>query len=324
MATNTTKQLISIVVPLYNESANLTILHDSLRAVLADLPDYEFEIVYVNDGSQDDSLSMLQAIAKHNDAIRIISLSRNFGKEVATTAGIHAAKGNAIITLDADGQHPVELISQFIERWQAGSKVVIGVRTSNQGEGFTKRYGSKIFYRVMNRLSGTHLVPGSSDFRLIDRVVQQEFMRMTERNRITRGLVDWLGYQRDYIDYVANPRVNGDAGYSFQRLVKLFIDSIISLSISPLYIAAYLGAFVLPVSVLLAVFMVVDKLFGDPFNLHLTGGAFVIVLMLFLIGVLLLSQGIIGLYLSHIHSETQNRPLYVIDQHNSKGLKDVA
>lgn len=324
MATNTTKQRISIVIPLYNESANLSILHDSLRTVLADLPDYDFEILYVNDGSQDDSLGIVQGIAKHNDAIRIISLSRNFGKEVATTAGIHAAKGDAIITLDADGQHPVELIPQFIERWQAGSKVVIGVRTSNQGEGFTKRYGSKVFYKVMNRLSGTHLVPGSSDFRLIDRFVQQEFMRMTERNRITRGLVDWLGYRRDYINYVANPRVNGDAGYSFQRLVKLFIDSIISLSISPLYIAAYLGAFVLPVSVLLGLFMVVDKLIGDPLNLHLTGGAFVLVLMLFLIGVLLLSQGIIGLYLSHIHSETQNRPLYVIDQYNSKGLVDAS
>jgi glycosyltransferase involved in cell wall biosynthesis len=324
MATHTTKQLISIVIPLYNESANLPLLHDSLRTVLAGVPDYDFEIVYVNDGSQDDSLRELQAIATHNDAIRIISLSRNFGKEVATTAGLHAAKGDAIITLDADGQHPVELIPQFIERWQAGSKVVIGVRTSNQGEGLTKRYGSKVFYRVMNRLSGTHLVPGSSDFRLIDHVVQQEFMRMTERNRITRGLVDWLGYQRDYIDYVANPRVHGDAGYSFQRLVKLFIDSIVSLSISPLYIAAYLGAFVLPVSVLLGLFMAVDKLVGDPFNLRLTGGAFVMVLMLFLIGVLLLSQGIIGLYLSHIHSETQNRPLYVIDQHNSKGLKDGA
>lgn len=324
MATDTTKQLISLVVPLFNESANLRILHDSLREVLAGLPDYNFEIVYVNDGSYDDSLSVLQEIAQHNDAVRIVSLSRNFGKEVATTAGIHAANGDAIITLDADGQHPVELIPEFIARWQSGSKVVIGVRTSNQGEGFTKRYGSKVFYRVMNRLSGTHLVPGSSDYRLIDQVVQQEFMRMTERNRITRGLVDWLGYDRAYIDYVANPRVNGDAGYSFRRLVKLFVDSVISLSISPLYIAAYLGAFVLPVSVLLGLFMTVDKLFGDPFNLRLTGGAFVMVLMLFLIGVLLLSQGIIGLYLSHIHSETQNRPLYIIDRHNSKGLKNAS
>ncbi len=313
--------LLSVVVPLFNESGNLAELQAGLQAIYTSLPDYRFETVYVNDGSRDDSLEQLHQLAKADDSVRIVSLTRNFGKEVATTAGIHEAQGEAIITIDADGQHPVELIPEFIARWQQGAKVVIGVRTDNQREGLTKRYGSKLFYALFNRLTGSHLIPGSTDFRLIDKVVQQSFIRMTERNRITRGLIDWLGYDRDYIGFVANPRLNGESGYSFRRLVKLAVDSVISLSISPLYIAAYLGVFVLPISVILGLVMIVDKLFRDPLNLNLTGGAFVMILMLFLIGVLLLSQGIIGLYLSHIHSETQNRPLYLVDEQRSERLR---
>lgn len=314
--------LISIVVPVYNESSNLPGLHTSLSSVLSKA-EYTFEVIYVNDGSRDDSLQILHEIAAKDSRVRILSLSRNFGKEIATTAGLHTARGTAIITLDADGQHPVELIPKFIERWKLGAKVVIGVRTANQREGIVKRLGSKLFYRTINWFASTHIVPKSTDFRLIDRVVQQAFAQMTERNRITRGLIDWLGYERDYIEYVANARQHGDAGYSFRSLVKLAVDSVVSLSVSPLYIAAYLGAFVLPVSVLLFLFMVSDAILRDPLNLRLTGGAYVLVLMLFLIGVLLLSQGIIGLYLSHIHSETQNRPLYIVDEQHSLGLTHV-
>lgn len=312
--------LVSVVVPLYNESANLVSLHSALRSVYDDLSEFRFETVFVNDGSQDDSLARLSDLAKADESVRIVCLTRNFGKEVATTAGIHEANGDAIITLDADGQHPVKLLPEFISRWRAGAKVVIGVRTANQREGLIKRLGSRLFYATINRLSRTYIVPGSTDFRLIDKDVQQSFARMTERNRITRGLIDWLGYERQYVEFVANPRLTGEASYSFTRLVKLYVDSVISLSISPLYIAAYLGAFVLPVSSLLALIMICDKLLNDPLHLNLTGGAFVMILMLFLIGVLLSSQGIIGLYLSHIHSETQNRPLYLIDEQKSERL----
>jgi glycosyltransferase involved in cell wall biosynthesis len=314
--------LISIVIPLYNESANLVALHTSLFKATEQLHDYRFELIFVNDGSTDRSAEVLAELHQQDGAIRIISLSRNFGKEIATTAGIHQAKGKAIITLDADGQHPVELIPQFVAQWQAGAKVVIGVRTANQKEGLVKRYGSKLFYAMFNKISNTHMVPNSTDYRLIDQVVQQAFVRMTERRRMTRNLIDWLGYQREYIEFVANPREDGEAGYTIRRLVKLAVDSMVSSSISPLYLVAYLGMIVLPVSVLLFLIMVLDKLFSDPLNLNLTGGAYVMVLMLFLIGVLLMSQGIIGLYLSHIHSETQNRPLYLIDTHGSKGLSD--
>lgn len=310
---------LSIVVPVYNEGAGLELFQKSLVDVLEKL-NKSYEIIYCDDGSTDNTAALVRRWCDIDDHIKLIKLSRNFGKEIAVTAGVHTAHGKAIITIDGDGQHPVELIPEFIKHWEAGSKVVVGLRSANQREGLVKRYGSKLFYKLFSQLAGTKLVPGATDFRLIDRAVQQEFIKMTERNRITRGLVDWLGYKRDYIKFTANPRLAGQAGYSFKKLSKLAIDSVISLSISPLYVSAYLGAVVLPISALLGIFMVFNALIGDPLGLHATGSAYLMVLVLFLVGVLLVSQGIIGLYLSHIHTETQNRPLYIIDTQESANL----
>jgi polyisoprenyl-phosphate glycosyltransferase len=304
--------VLSVVVPVYNEAASLRPLYDSLAPLLQKL-EVTYEIVFVNDGSTDNSLAMLHELRAHRGVVRVLSLTRNFGKEVATTAGMHAARGQAVLTLDADGQHPIDKIPDFLDAWRSGAKVVVGVRTSNSREGLIKRYGSRLFYALFNRFTGASLVPGATDFRLIDQAVQRDFNQITERNRITRGLIDWLGYTPQYIPFAALPRTAGTASYSFRKLVKLAIDSVVSLSISPLYVTAYIGAVVLPVSALLGVGMVLNALFRDPLHLHATGGAYLIVLILFLIGILLVSQGIIGLYLSHIHTETQNRPLYIID-----------
>ncbi len=317
-----TKSLLSIVVPSYNEGDGIELFHQTLVEVLTGAVQEKYEIIYVNDGSSDDTLAKVTAIAKQDKTVRLLNLSRNFGKETAITAGLHEAKGAAVLTLDADGQHPVELIPEFIARWHAGSKVVIGLRTANEQEGWVKRYGSRLFYTLFNRFMGTTLVPGSTDFRLIDRSVQQEFVRMTERNRITRGLIDWLGYERSYISFKANARVAGTAGYSFKKLLKLAVDSVVSMSISPLYVTAYIGAIILPLSMLIGLGMLANMLFGDPLNLRATGSAYMIVLILFLVGILLVSQAIIGLYLSHIHTETQNRPLYIIDKERSVRIHD--
>jgi glycosyltransferase involved in cell wall biosynthesis len=310
---------LSVVVPVYNEAGYLPALHESLTRVLPAIID-GYEIIFVDDGSHDASVRIIQGLCRSDPHVRLLKLTRNFGKEIATTAGIHLAEGQAILTLDADGQHPVDRIADFVTAWRQGAKVVVGVRTANQREGMVKRYGSKLFYALVNRLADTKLVPGATDYRLIDQTVQHEFKRITERNRITRGLIDWLGYQPVYISFAALPRTSGTAGYSFKKLVKLAVDSVVSLSISPLYITAYIGAFVLPASLLLGIGMLLNALFGDPLKLHATGGAYVLVLVLFLIGVLLVSQGIIGLYLSHIHAETQNRPLYIVDHDPSEGI----
>ena len=312
--------LVSVIVPVYNEAAGIEAFHISLQQVLDEHFKGQHELIYVDDGSRDDSLALLHSLASAQPTIRLLRLSRNFGKELATTAGIHLANGKAIITLDADGQHPVELLPDFVARWQNGARVVVGLRQANHKEGPLKHWGSVLFYRLFSRLSGLKLVAGATDYRLIDRSVQQQFIRLTERNRITRGLIDWLGYQPEYLPFTAHERAAGGASYSFQKLVKLAIDSAVSLSLSPLYITAYIGAVVLPLSSLLGLGMLVNYLLRDPLHLHATGGAYVMVVMLFLLGILLVSQGIIGLYLSHIHTETQNRPLYVIDDQQSMRL----
>lgn len=317
--TQSSKQLLSVVVPVYNERAGLMLFHNSLWNVLDQLS-LDFEIIYCDDGSLDGTMGVLQELAEKHSQVRMVRLSRNFGKELATTAGIHAAKGDAVITIDADGQHPVELIPQFVAKWQQGAKVVVGVRTEKRRASLVKRAGSKLFWGVFNKASGMKIVPGSSDYRLIDRTVQTEFVRMTEHNRITRGLIDWLGYKREYLYFRENPRAHGTAGYSFTKLVKLAVDSAISLSISPLYVTAYIGAIILPLSILLGFGMLVNYLLGDPMSLNASGGAYLLVFMLFLVGIILVSQGIIGLYLSHIHAETQNRPLYVVDMAESRGV----
>lgn len=319
---NNDNMLVSIVVPVYNEALGLQAFHENLISVIESEAVKEYQIIYVDDGSTDHTAELVRDLHGKNRAVSLVKLSRNFGKEIATTAGIHVAQGDCVITMDSDGQHPVELIPEFLRRWHSGDKVVIGLRTANQQEGAVKRYGSKVFYWLINRIAGVKLVAGATDFRLIDRTIQQEFIRMTEHGRITRGLIDWLGYKRDYVPFKANARLHGEAGYSFPKLFKLAIDSVISLSVSPLFIAAYIGAIVLPLSVLVGLAMLVNALLGDPLAWRTTGSAYVVVLLLFLVGVLLVSQGIIGMYLSHIHTETQNRPLYVVDKHGSIGFDE--
>lgn len=319
-ATKSKAPLISVVAPVYNEAAGIRYFHAGLAKQLNAQAGYRFEIIYCNDGSTDATLTILQKIAARDARIKIITLSRNFGKEIATTAGLQTASGQAVITIDADGQHPVQLIKKLLENWRAGSKVIIGLRSSNLHASLIKRSGSRLFYGLFNRFTGLRLVAGATDFRLIDGAVRDDFVRLTEHNRITRGLIDWLGYDRTYVAFDAGPRLHDTAGYSLRKLAKLAVDSVISLSSSPLYLAAYLGAVVLPLSLLLGLTMVMNDLLGDPLNWRATGSAYITVAELFLIGILLASQGIIGLYLSHIHSETQNRPLYIIDHEASRRL----
>lgn len=310
--------VLSVVVPLYNEEASLPDFYTSLRRVLTTL-DLSYEVIFVDDGSTDRSNDLLAQYAKEDAFIRILSFSRNFGKEIATTAGIHQAHGEAILTIDADGQHPVGQIPLFVDKWRRGAKVVLGRRTSRHDHGM-KHLGTALFYKLFRRFTGTKLESNTTDYRLIDRDVQRQFNTLTEHNRITRGLIDWVGYDREYVDYAENQRLAGAPTYSLRKLSKLAIDSAISHSYSPLYLAAYLGAIILPLSVLLGLIMVVNFAFGDPLRFHATAGAYLIVLVLFLVGILLISQGIIGLYLSRIHAETQNRPLYIIDAAKSKGV----
>lgn len=311
------RPLISIIIPVYNEELNVRPFFEQTLSVIAKDHKNKYEVVYVNDGSKDSTLAELHKLANKYKMVKIVNLSRNFGKEIAITAGIHHAKGDALIMIDGDGQHPAELIPDFIAKWHEGYRVVVGVRKSNKKEGAIKKYGSRLFYKILNGMTDASLVPGSTDFRLIDKSVQSEFVRLTERNRITRGLIDWLGFSHAYIYFKASARMAGEASYSTSKLIKLALDSFVSLSLKPLYFAAYAGLVILPLATLVLIFSIVEMLVGDPIGLHITGSAYLVLIALCMIGVLLVSQGIIAIYLSHIHSETQNRPLFIIDEATS-------
>lgn len=315
---------ISIVVPVYNEASGLVHFHEELISTLQGAGLYDdSEIIYCDDGSDDDSHLILDALAQKDAHVKTIIFSRNFGKESALTAGITQSSGDAIITLDADGQHPVELIPSFVDLWKHGAKVVVGVREHSESKPFHKLQ-SKAFYALFNSISNQKLVPGSTDFRLIDRSVRSPFIQLAESNRITRGLIDWIGFKQHYIRFTPKKRLHGTASYSRVKQFRLAMDSIVSLSPRPLYFLGYLGAAVTGFAFILGVIVFVEQiLLRDPLLWRFTGTAMLGILMLFFIGIVLISQGVLAVYISHIHTESKRRPLYVIDHVSSKGLKET-
>ncbi len=313
---------LSVVVPLFNEAAGLAKFHASLTEAVRAVTD-NYEIIYCDDGSLDNTSLLVSGWHHDDSAIKLVRLSRNFGKESALAAGIAAAKGQAVIMIDGDGQHPPELIPQLFEAWEQGAKVVIGVRTSNSEEGWFKRLGSKYFYKFFNKLTDQKLVPGSSDFRLIDRSVQQAFLKLNESDRMTRALIDWLGFTRHYIHFEATARTEGAAGYSRRKLIALATNSFVSLTTLPLYIFGYLGLLITTLALVLGGTVLVEQLLlGDPLSWDFTGTAMLSIMLVFLVGIVLLSQGVLALYISHIHRQSKQRPLYIVDYTQSAGIDE--
>lgn len=303
------KKLISIIAPMYNEEKNIPFLYEKLVNVTEEISDYGFEIIFVNDGSRDKTIEELRKLEEKDERIRVIDFSRNFGKEIATTAGINQSRGEAAIMIDADLQHPAEKIAEFLEKWENGAEVVIGIRAKNKGEGIIKKTGSFFFYKIINCISDTKIVPNATDFRLIDRVVIDEFNKMTERSRMTRALIDWMGFRRDYVYFEANERLYGTASYSYIKLFRLAFNSMISLSLFPLKLAGYLGIVITFLSGLLGIFIFITRYVMHI--LEFSGPAILAVIILFLIGIVLICLGLIALYIANIHGEVINRPLYV-------------
>jgi dolichol-phosphate mannosyltransferase len=308
------RSLTSVVIPCCNEEANVPRLHQALVGVFAPLASrYTAEFLFVDDGSTDGTAAAVETLAKNDPRVTLISFSRNFGKEVATTAGIRNAHGAAIIILDADLQHPPELIPLFLEKWQNGAEVVIGVRKKNKHYSLSKRWGAALYYKLMGAISDTPMLPRETDFRLIDREVADAFNAFTERERSTRALIDWLGFKREYIEFDMDDRANGKASYSMGKLFHLAIYSSVSHSLFPLRIAGYLGVFITFFSGLLGLAVIFEQyIFRDVWHWHFSGSAQLGIIDAFLIGIVLSCLGIIALYVENIHSETINRPMYVI------------
>lgn len=315
--------MISVVVPVYNEEKGIKNFLDKMLIPALAKVKYKVELILVDDGSKDKTLEILNSYeTKAVSTVKVIALSRNFGKEVALAAGLREAEGDAVLTIDADGQQPPEIIPKFIAKWEEGSDIVTGVRDQYTKHGLIPKLGSKLFYWMLHLMGNNSTVSGSTDFRLIDRAVVDEYNSLTEHNRITRGLIDWLGFDVAYVEYTYGARLAGKPSYNFSKLFHLAIDSFISMSTTPLVIFGYLGALISVLSFILGVFCIINQyILDDPLHLYWNGSVQMAIFITFLVGLLMVSQYITALYISHIHAETQNRPLFVVNKKKSKNLK---
>ena len=302
---------IAIVIPVFREAKTLPSLYQRLESVTSQLAKYSWEYIFVNDGSPDNSYEVLLKLASKDSRIKVLDLSRNFGKEIALTAGAHQSREmDAVICIDADLQHPPELIPKLVSAWEDGAEVVVTVRTGTDREPLFRRWGSSLFYWLINKVSSFEMTPKATDFRLYDRKVVLAFQRATERERLFRGIMDWMGFRRVMIEFKADAREHGEAGYSYLKLWSLAVNSITSFSLWPLRLTGYLGVLIASGSGLLLLWMLGNYLLTN--KTIYTPLAIVVVANTFLIGIVLMAVGLVALYIGTIHTEVINRPLYLI------------
>jgi polyisoprenyl-phosphate glycosyltransferase len=308
MSSNLNAVELSIVVPLYNEEANIDYLFERLLSVLEKL-ETTYEIVCVNDGSKDNTLFCSIEHHKRNPNIKIVNLSRNFGKEIALTAGIDYTSGAAVIPIDADLQDPPELIEQLVEKWREGYDVVYATRRSREGETWLKRATANAFYRTIGKMSRVPIPNNTGDFRLLDRRVVDALKLLPERTRFMKGLFAWVGYRQASVMFDREARYQGVTTWNYWKLWNFALDGIISFSFLPLKIWSYLGITISLVSLLYASFLVIRTLRS---GIDVPGYASLMVAVLFLGGIQLITLGIIGEYIGRIYEEVKGRPLYLV------------
>lgn len=304
---------ISIVVPTFNEEGNIEVLYQEIRKVFSAEESFDFELIYVNDGSTDDSLEYIKRLSNEDHRVRFLSFSRNFGHQNALKAGLDHAEGDAVISMDADMQHPPTLIPQMIKLWKEGSDVVFSIRHDNNQISLFKKSTSKFFYRLVNYLSDNKLEEGTADFRLIDRKVVSVLRTYNESNIFFRGIIPTLGFKQIGIQYTPQNRFSGTTKYSFSKMLKFALTGITSSSAKPLYFSIYLGLFFAATTFLYAIYAIYISLFT---NEAVTGWTSIIASILFIGGVQLIMIGIIGIYLGKLFTQSKNRPNYIIEEKN--------
>lgn len=301
---------IAMVIPVYREEKNIINLYQRLEAVTSSIIDIQWEYIFVNDGSPDGSLCVLKRLASQDKKVKVIDFSKNFGKEIALTAGVHASNTDAVICMDADLQHPPELIPKMIDAWKQGAEVVATIRTSIADQPLFRRIGSAFYYKLMQMISPLEMASKTTDFRLFDKKVVAALRQITERERMFRGIIDWMGFKKVYVEFHADARESGAASYSYAKLWRLALNSLTSFSLLPLRVMTYFGFFIMGASGILLVWMLLARFFFAP--QLFTSLAIVVVINTFLNGIVLMSIGLVALYIGSIHTEVINRPLYII------------
>jgi dolichol-phosphate mannosyltransferase len=310
---NSARPVVSIVVPLYNEAGNVRPLLERLGAVTARLGDEaDFEIVLVNDGSTDGTLAAIREEMRRRPHVVLVNLSRNFGHQLAATAGLEIAAGDAMVLMDGDLQDPPELIEAFLRKWRQGYDVVYAVRRTRQGESRFKVFTARVFYRIIKRLTKISIPLDAGDFRLMSRRVVEALRRSPERHRFLRGMVSWVGFNQVSVEYDRDVRHAGTTKYPIAKMVRFAMDGITSFSDIPLRFASYFGFTVSAIAFIYALIVIAFKLFSLNPPAYTPGWASTIVAVLFLGGVQLMSLGILGEYLGRVYDEVKGRPLYLI------------
>jgi glycosyltransferase involved in cell wall biosynthesis len=303
------RPLVSIVIPFYNEEGSVFGFHEAITKALANLTEYDFEFICINDGSSDNTLSELLECVDRDPRYTVLELSRNFGKEAAMSAGIDEAKGDCVIPIDADLQDPPMLIAQMLSEWQGGAEVVLAKRIDRSTDSYAKRTSALMFYRLHNALSSLKIPENVGDFRLMDRVVVDALKRLPERQRFMKGLFAWLGFRTVTVAYVRDPRINGSSKFSGWKLWNFAIEGITSFSLVPLKVWTYIGALGSLFAFCYASFITIRTLI---FGVDVPGYASLLVVMLFFGSLQLMSLGVIGEYIGRIYFESKQRPLYLI------------
>lgn len=309
---------IDIIVPCYNEEESLKVFQERIDELFRQSLETEYTLLYINDGSTDKTLEMIKKYAERKDNVDYISFARNFGKEAGILAGLSYSTGDYVVVMDADLQHPPELIPQMLKEIETGYDCCMARRVSRKGEGFLRQKFSRMFYRFMNLITSIELVQGSTDFCLMTRQVVDAVLSLHERERFTKGIFNWVGFNKKYIEYENVERVAGESKWSFKSLFNYAISGITAFSVTPLRMASVIGIIVMFIAFIYALFVFIAALSSDSAR---TGYASITIIMLFLGGMIIFLLGVIGEYLSKIYIEVKERPIYIIKE-TSLQIKD--
>lgn len=301
---------LSIVIPIYNEQGVIDELHRRLSHVMSTLG-ITYEFVFVNDGSKDQSIAMLKALAEQDAHVKVIDFARNFGHQVAITAGMEHAQGDAVVVIDADLQDPPEVIGQMLDKWREGYDVVFAIREKRHGETVFKKLTAAAFYRLLRRITNVDIPVDTGDFRLMSRRAIEAMKLFSERNRFVRGLVSWIGFRQTGVTFVRAERFAGETKYPFKKMLRFALDGIVSFSYLPLQVATYFGFITSGLSFLGILGVLYLRLFTQE---TITGWASMMIIVLFLGGIQMITLGIIGEYIGRMYDEIKRRPLYLVQE----------
>lgn len=310
---------ISIIIPAYNEEEALPMLYERMKKIIDSMENYEFELLFVNDGSKDKTLEMIKQMREKDNRICYVDFSRNFGKEIAMIAGLDYATGDCVVFIDADLQDPPELIPELVKYWEEGYDDVYAKRRSRKGETWLKKFTSKMYYKTLQNLTKVEIQKDTGDFRLIDRRCVNALKKLRESQRNTKSMFSWIGYKKKEVLYDREPRVAGATKWNYMKLVELAIDGITSFTTSPLRLSTFIA---IPTFMALFVYFVYAIIKSFVVNEAIQAYQAIILLILFFSGIQILLFGIIGEYLGRIFNETKNRPLYLVNEYNGEKEKN--